>query len=88
MPAVTHRHCARLHRRLTVGHSPEDGFNKFLDGHRRARNGHIPNWQPDGRYPEPHGAIDQSSAEWNWKPTDVGIDRARLWDWSDPQFLG
>ena len=33
------------------------------------------------------GALDQSTAEWNWKPTDVGIDRARLWDWTDPQFL-
>jgi hypothetical protein len=33
------------------------------------------------------GALDQSTADWNWKPTDIGVDRARLWDWSDPQFL-
>jgi len=33
------------------------------------------------------GALDQSTAEWNWKPVDVGIDRARLWNWTDPQFL-
>lgn len=32
-------------------------------------------------------AVDQSTAEWNWKPVDVGIDRARLWDWTDPRFL-
>ena len=34
-----------------------------------------------------HGALSQSTAEWNWKPVDVGLDRGRLWDWSDPQFL-
>jgi hypothetical protein len=33
------------------------------------------------------GALSQSTADWNWKPRDVGTDRARLWDWSDPQFL-
>jgi hypothetical protein len=33
------------------------------------------------------GALDQSTVTWNWKPTDIGLDRARLWDWSDPQFL-
>jgi hypothetical protein len=33
------------------------------------------------------GALAPSTAEWNWKPTDIGVDRSRLWDWSDPQFL-
>jgi hypothetical protein len=33
------------------------------------------------------GALDQSTVTWNWKPTDIGLDRARLWDWTDPQFL-
>jgi hypothetical protein len=33
------------------------------------------------------GALSQSAVEWNWKPRDIGTDRARLWDWSDPQFL-
>src|SRR5262249_3816512 len=30
------------------------------------------------------GALSQSAVEWNWTPRDVGIDRGRLWDWSDP----
>jgi hypothetical protein len=34
-----------------------------------------------------HGSLQQSAVEWNWKPVDVGVDRGRLWDWSDPQFL-
>jgi hypothetical protein len=33
------------------------------------------------------GALSPSAVEWNWQPRDVGTDRARLWDWSDPQFL-
>jgi len=33
------------------------------------------------------GALAPSTAEWNWRPTDIGVDRGRLWDWSDPQFL-
>jgi hypothetical protein len=33
------------------------------------------------------GALAPSTAAWNWKPIDVGTDRGRLWDWSDPQFL-
>ena len=33
------------------------------------------------------GALEQSTVAWNWNPTDVGTDRARLWDWNDPQFL-
>ena len=33
------------------------------------------------------GALAPSTEEWNWQPTDVSVDRARLWDWSDPQFL-
>jgi hypothetical protein len=24
---------------------------------------------------------------WNWTPISVDVDHARLWDWSDPQFL-
>jgi hypothetical protein len=34
-----------------------------------------------------HGSWSRSAVEWNWKPTDVGLERGRLWDWSDPQFL-
>jgi hypothetical protein len=33
------------------------------------------------------GSLAPSSVEWNWHPTDIGFDQARLWDWSDPQFL-
>jgi lipid-A-disaccharide synthase-like uncharacterized protein len=33
------------------------------------------------------GAIDPATAAWNWTPTDVGATHARLWDWTDLQFL-
>jgi hypothetical protein len=33
------------------------------------------------------GSLAESTIEWNWHPTDIGSDRARVWDWSDPQFL-
>jgi hypothetical protein len=31
------------------------------------------------------GAFEQSTAVWNWSPRY--LDPARVWDWSDPQFL-
>jgi hypothetical protein len=31
------------------------------------------------------GAFEQSTATWNWTPRY--LDPARVWDWSDPQFL-
>jgi hypothetical protein len=31
------------------------------------------------------GAFEQSTATWNWSPRY--LDPARIWDWSDPQFL-
>ncbi len=33
------------------------------------------------------GAYFRSSWCWNDQPTNIDVDQARLWDWSDPQFL-
>jgi hypothetical protein len=33
------------------------------------------------------GATVWATYEWNTRPVDVGAAPARLWDWSDPQFL-
>ena len=33
------------------------------------------------------GALSQASNEWNWTPVRVDHEPARVWDWSDPQFL-
>jgi hypothetical protein len=33
------------------------------------------------------GALDQSTADWNWSPHSIDADHGRLWDFGDPQFL-
>jgi len=34
-----------------------------------------------------HSAVNPAVWEWNYTPTNIDLDRARLWDWGDPQFL-
>lgn len=33
------------------------------------------------------GALSNRSNRWNWSPTEIDADPARLWDWGDAQFL-
>jgi hypothetical protein len=35
-----------------------------------------------------HGASSRKVYQWNSTPVDLDFHPERLWDWSDPQFLG
>jgi hypothetical protein len=34
-----------------------------------------------------HGAMSPATRAWNYEPTNVDHDPARVWDWRDPQPL-
>ena len=40
-----------------------------------------------GTVVQARGALAPSTVEWNGTPRDIDASPARLWDWSDPQFL-